>query len=315
MAPVKQAAPPPPPGAPLKPPVPTESATRPIVPGDLTEVFAPDALSLGPALLATVKVHYADGKRDIDLWRELTVVAPLDATTAGDFWEHAVVVEPARVLGLQPEPADGARFAALPAALDAKTAGKLDDHLVAWVVRAQPLTLYACPELKLVSKPDQPEAVFRAEVAVKLREARDAAVDKLRAKYAPKLAAIEAKQRTAADRVAREQAQASTATADSAISVGASVLGAIFGGRRATASRIGSAARSVSRTAAQRGDVARAQAAAERLEVDHAELEAELAADVAEIRSAPEPEVTTLQLAPRKGDTAVTRLVLAWLPV
>ena len=33
----------------------------------------------------------------------------LDASTAGDFWEHAVIVEPARVTGLEQEPADGAR--------------------------------------------------------------------------------------------------------------------------------------------------------------------------------------------------------------
>lgn len=314
MTPHKEALPPPPPGAPLAPKPPPGSATRPVVPGDLPELFAPEA-SLGPALLATVKAHYVDSKRDLDAWREMTVLAPLDESTAGDFWEHAVIVDPARVVGLEAAPIDGARFAPLPAALDAKVAGKLDDRLVAWVARAAPITLHACPELKLVGKPDQPEAVFRSEVAVKLREARDAAVDKLRAKYAPKLAAIEAKQRTAADRIAREQSQASSATADSAINIGASVLGAIFGGRRATASRIGSAARSVSRTAAQRGDVDRARAAAAALDADHAELEAELAADVAAIRAAPEPEVTTVQIAPKKADTAVTKLAIAWLPV
>ncbi|MBL9017401.1 MAG: ATP-binding protein, partial [Myxococcales bacterium] len=313
MAPAKQSATPPAP-APLAPKPPPGSSTRPIVPGDLPELFAPDA-SLGPALLAVAKVHYTDARRDLDTWRELTILAPLDETTAGDFWEHAVIVDPARVAGLEAAPVDGARFAPLPAALDAKVAAKLDDRLLAWLARAAPLTLHACPELKLVSKPDQPEAVFRAEVAVKLREARDAAVDKLRAKYAPRLAAIETKQRTAADRVAREQAQANSATADSAISVGASVLGAIFGGRRATASRIGSAARSVSRTASQRGDVERARAAAERLDLDRAELDAELAADVAAIRAAPEPEVTTVQIAPKKSDTALTKLALAWLAV
>lgn len=313
MSPAKQIATPPP-SAPLGAKPPPGSATRPVVPGDLPELFAPDA-SLGPALLGTVKVHYLDARRGLDAWRELTVLAPLDESTAGDFWEHAVIVDPARVTGLEAAPADGAHFAPLPRALDAKVAGKLDDQLAAWVVRAAPITLHSCPELKLVGKPDQPEAVFRSEVAVKLREARDAAVDKLRAKYAPKLAAIESKQRTAADRIAREQAQASSSTADSAINIGASVLGAIFGGRRATASRIGSAARSVSRTAAQRGDVDRARAAAAALDADHAELEAELAADVAAIRSAPEPEVTTVQVAPKKGDTAVTKVSLAWLPV
>lgn len=299
----------------VAPPVPVaaSSGARPVAPGGLPEVFAPDA-SLGPALLATVKAHYVDAKRAVDVWRELAIVAPLDEATAGDFWEHAVVVDAARLGGLADAPADGARFAPLPRALDAKAVNKLGAQLGAWVVRGAPLELRAAPALGLVGKPDQPEAVFRAEVAVRLREARDAAVEKLRAKYAPKLAAIEAKQRTAADRIAREEAQASSATADSAINIGASVLGAIFGGRRATASRIGSAARSVSRTSAQRGDVERAKAAAAQLDADHAELEAELAADVAAIRAAPEPEITTAQVAARKADTAVIRISLAWLP-
>lgn len=309
MEPAKQGAAPPA----SRPAAVTATSTRPVAPGGLPEVFAPDA-SLGPALLATVKAHYVDAKRDVDVWRELTIVAPLEEATAGDFWEHAVIVGADRLAGLVDAPSEGARFSPLPRALDAKAAGKLAAQLGAWVARAAPLTVHAVPELKLVGKPDQPEAVFRSEVAVKLREARDAAVEKLRAKYAPKLAAIEAKQRTAADRIAREQAQASSATADSAISIGASVLGAIFGGRRATASRIGSAARSVSRTAAQRGDVERARSMAAQLDADHAELEAELAADVAAIRAAPEPEVTSAQIAARKADTAVVKLALAWLP-
>ncbi len=289
------------------------SSTRPVAPGGLDEQFAPDA-ALGPALVGRVKAHYTDSKTKLDVWRELAIVAPLEPDTAGDFFEHALVVDPARLAGLASEPAAGAKFSSLPAALDAKAAGKLGDQLEAWTYRTGALSLWSVPELDLVSQADETEAAFRARVAVRLRETRDAAVDKLRAKYAPKLAAIEAKQHTAEDRIAREQAQASSATTDSMISVGASVLDALFGGRRATATRVGSAARSVSRTAAQRGDVDRAKATADRLAVDHAELETELATDIASIHAAPVPEIRVTQVKPRKGDITVTRLVLAWLP-
>lgn len=160
-----------------------------------------------------------------------------------------------------------------------------------------------------------PDAAFRARVAVGLREARDAAIDKLRAKYQPKLDAIESKQRTAEARIAREQAQAQTAMTDSAITIGASVLGALFGGRRATATRVASAARSVSRTAGQRGDVARAKEAAETLAHQHAELEARLSEDIAALHAKPDPAIGKVEVLPRKGDTAVTRVALLWLPV
>ncbi|HVK86095.1 MAG TPA: DUF87 domain-containing protein [Kofleriaceae bacterium] len=289
------------------------TTTRPVAPGGLPELFAP-AISLGPALLGSVKAHYVAAKTDVDVWRELTVVARLDAATAGDFWEHAVIVDPPRVAGAEPEPVAGATFAPLPAALDAKTAAKLDDGLAAWVYRAAPLALYSVKRLDLTSAAGESEAAFRARVAIKAREARDAAVDKLKAKYQPRLDALASKQRTAAARVEREHAQATGATADSAISIGASVLGALFGGRRTTASKVASAARSVSRTATQRGDVARARDAADQLALQRAELEAQLAEDVAALHAAPPPEIETIEVKARKADTAVTRVALLWLP-
>ncbi len=286
---------------------------RPISPGGLDEMFAAEA-DLGPALLGVAKVHYTQAAAEIDAWRELTIVAPLASDAAGDLWEHSLVVDPRRMTSLGREPAAGATFATLPSALDAKAVGKLKAGLEAWIFRAAPLTLWTARSLKLTSMPDESEAAFRARVAIKAREGRDAAVDKLKAKYQPKLDAIASKQRTAEQRVDREQAQASTATADSAISIGASVLGALFGSRRGTASKVASAARSVSRTAGQRGDVARAKEAVDQLAVQHAELDTQLATDIAELHQDPDPEVVAVELKPKKADTAVTRVALLWLP-
>ncbi|HEY5944488.1 MAG TPA: hypothetical protein VIV40_03315, partial [Kofleriaceae bacterium] len=158
------------------------------------------------------------------------------------------------------------------------------------------------------------EAAFRARLALALREVRDAAVAKLKTKYQPKLDALAAKHRTALDRVERERSQARSATTDSAISLGASVLGALFGGRRSSIGRAATAARSVSKTFGQRGDVARAEESAAKLEADLHELEAELAAETAAVRDTPEPAIETLEIKAKKGDTTVTRLALLWQP-
>ena len=208
---------------------------------------------------------------------------------------------------------DRAHFAPLPRALDARTAGKLDEQLAAWAYRAAVLNILSVKSLGLTSQPDESEQAFRARVAIAVREQRDAQIDKLRAKYRPKLEALAGKLSTAEQRVAREQAQASAATTDSAISIGASVLGALFGGgRRGSVGKVASAARSVSRTAAQRDDVARAQASAGELSGKHAELEAELAADIAEVQAQPEPASETVELKPKKGDTVITQLAILW---
>ena len=295
------------------PPAPSAATgTRPVAPGQIAERFAPGG-ALGPALLGVAKVHYVQAKSDIDTWRELAVLAPLAADTAGDFWEHAVIVEPARLAGLGSAPDAGATFAPLPAALDAKAVGKLGAGLEAWVHRNDTLTLWRAAGL--VSRPGETEVAFRERVATATRESRDAAIDKLRARYRPRLEALAGKQQTAERRVAREQAQATSATTDSAISIGTTVLGALFGGRRSsTLGRVASAARNVSRTATQRGDVARAKESVDQLAGQRAELEAELEAEVAALRSGTDASLETVALRPRKDDTAITRIELAWLP-
>ncbi len=287
---------------------------RPVVPAGIEERFA-HASQIGPALVGTVKVHYAQAKSNIDAWRELTVVAPIDASLAGDVWERGLVVDPARLAETHPEPAPDTVFAPLPAGLTGKLVDKLDELLAAWVYRNAPLTLYSVKSLDLVSKPTETEAAFRARVAMAVREARDAAIDKCRVKYAPKLDAIATKQRAAQERIARERSQATTATADTAINVGASILGALFGGRRTTATKVASAARSATRTAQQRGDVARATAAAEVIDDQATDLAAKLEADCAAIRDAVAPDVDRLEIPAKKSDTVVTRVALVWLPV
>ncbi|CAN5142795.1 ATP-binding protein [soil metagenome] len=299
---------------PVGSPAASASTTRPIVPAGLDERFA-HAPHVGPAIVGTVKVHYTQAKSAIDEWRELTIVAPLDETTAGDFWEHALIVDAARLAETHAEPAPDTTFAALPAALTAKSAGKLDDQLAAWVYRNATIKLFSVKALDLVSTAGESETTFRSRLAQAVRESRDAAIERCRLKYRPKLEAIAMKQRTAADRVAREKSQATAATTTAAIDIGASVLGAIFGGRRTTATKVASAARSATRTVQQRGDVGRAEATAGVLDAQASELAATLDAEIAELRDEPAPEVAMLEIAAKKADTAITRIALVWLPV
>ena len=120
------------------------------------------------------------------------------------------------------------------------------------------------------------DAVATAQMS---REARDAAIDKLRKEYAPKLARAEEKLRSAEQVVAREKGQAQTAKVQTVISVGATILTSLLGNKRVNYSTIGratTAARGAGRAMEQAGDVKRAEedAAAARATID--ELNAEL---------------------------------------
>src|SRR5690606_1533775 len=70
-----------------------------------------------------------------------------------------------------------------------------------WATSEQRLTLLECPLLKMISEPDETEGDFRQRLAVPIREARDAATEKLREQYAKREATLSKALRTAEERL------------------------------------------------------------------------------------------------------------------
>src|SRR5690606_6656802 len=111
------------------------------------------------------------------------------------------------------------------------------------------------------------------------------------------------------------------AQVSTAASVGTALLGVLFGRRRSatgTASRAGTAARGVSRTAREAGDVRRAEeqlaTARQRLAALRQELEEKMAAIAARV-DATTMALEPLELRPRRSAVKVHAVVLVWLPM
>jgi hypothetical protein len=105
----------------------------------------------------------------------------------------------------------------------------------------------------------------------------------------------------------------------SALSVGGSLLGALFGGGRRSAAlgKAATAARSVGRIGKERTDVAHAEADLTSLREQFSTLEAELANEVSALESTFDPAAIALEIVavkPRKSDIQVTDLALVWQP-
>jgi hypothetical protein len=173
---------------------------------------------------------------------------------------------------------------------------------------------------KLVSEPGEDEGAFRVRLREALHEARDREVEALRKRFAAKAARLEKREEAAGRRVVREQDQVRGQTVQAAISIGASVLGALLGRRLTSARSVGratAAARGVGRVADQREDVERARAALEALRAERQELEEALDAEIAALRERTDvaaAQVEEVPVAPRKGDLDVDELMLVWLP-
>jgi Skp family chaperone for outer membrane proteins len=213
---------------------------------------------------------------------------------------------------------DGAAFAELPAAaLSAKNYAEWGKALAAALYQNGAVELLSVKALKLTSNPGESEGDFRARIAQVLREHRDREVTKLREKHAAKLKSLEDRLRRAADRVEREKSQYTQRKLDTAISIGTSVLGAIFGGRSAATTRAGSAARSAGRVFSERGDVDRAGESLETLTAERDALLAAIEQDARALTSSLDPAGIALEkirVAPRKSDIAVGRIAIAWEP-
>jgi len=311
------------PAASTTPPAASTSASgnRPVVQHGVVERFvaAGDSQSAHyrPHVGARVRTHYVDAKAGIDLWQATYFLAPV--TAAGPDWAQAEATpEPGPTL--LDQPAAGATFDDAPAAVlssrdQKRWAGALEDH----VYRSVALELPSCPSLKLTATAGMSEGEFRSRVALALREKRDAAVEALRKKYASRLGALEDRERRALQKVEKEKAQASDKTLSTALSVGGSLLGALFGGgRRSSAiSKATSAARSVSRAGKERADVAHAEADVTALREQIEALNAELEAEVARLESEFDPgsvAIDTATVKPRKADIAVDDMALVWVP-
>ena len=299
----------------------TATGARPVVQHGVTERFVATKPAESPRYSAhvgaRVRTHFVDAKAGLDAWQEKFYLAPIGAN--GPDWSQAQV-SPAPGPALSDQPAVNATFADAPAAaLTARDYKRWSGMLEDEVYRHDTLELLSCPLLKVTAAPGMTEGDFKARVALALREKRDAAVEALRKKYAAKLGALEDRERRAGQKVEREKAQASDKTLSSALSVGGSLLGALFGGgRRSSAiSKASTAARSVSRASKERADVAHAEADMQSLRQQIDELNAELEAEVARLEAEFDPAsapVESVAVKPRKADIAVEDVALVWVP-
>src|SRR6185503_21338871 len=108
--------------------------------------------------------------------------------------------------------------------------------------RNQKLELFRSPSSKQTSKAGESERNFRIRLGDIGREQRDRAAEQLRKKYAPKLAALEDRIRRAEQMKEKQAQQARTQHVQTAISLGATLLGAFLGRKTISATTVEKAA-------------------------------------------------------------------------
>ena len=168
------------------------------------------------------------------------------------------------------------------------------------------------------SRPGEPEADFRVRIGDRLREDKEAAVEKLADKFRAKKERLEKKLDSAYARLEKEQGDVSTRTTDTILSFGTAVLGAFLGRKKlssTTMTRTASGIRKAGRIGKEKDDVRRAQEVAAGLEQELEELEAEQSRELEELADSFDPalvETESFAIKPRRRDIFDLKVCLLW---
>ncbi len=277
-----------------------------------------EQINFEPWLAAQASVRFFNGSRNIDVVRAVRLRLYLDENFQRINW-GAAEETPFALDDCRVDPPTGGSYYPLPSLIaeqkDCKVFTKaFVDHLY----QNRRLELSRIKGVDFESKPDEKPGDFRVRFNDYLRRQKDQAIDKLKEKYQVRQAGLEQKLNRAIDQLGKEQVDVQAKTADSLISFGVAVVGAIFGKKTLSAANLGRAAtgvRSVGRVVKEQSDVKRAEEeiaelrrAMEELSVEIEQKAIELAANF----SADRYEMETFTISPRRSDIFDVRVALLW---
>jgi hypothetical protein len=304
------------PGVPRVPTV----GSPPVVDPAIQQLFVPGSSSYVPMILGVAKISYSDAKLGLDESKSVAVVTPITDGAVPVDWERAEFAD-FTVDYLLKVPPTGATFAEVPAAAaKPKNYATWEKDFAHWVAQSQSIELYKSSRAKVLSTPDESERDFRIRVQGEAREARDAAVAKVRDKYASKLTTIQDRIRRAEHAVQVQAEQATGAKMGAAVSIGATIFGALLGRKAVSASTLGratTAARGMGRIGKESQDVARATENVSALNAQLSELESQMQSDISAVTDdwdlSNEPFDRVL-VKPKRGGVSVQLVTLVWVP-
>ena len=302
------------------------SSHRPIVPPGIEEFFlraeAPGngGVLYEPAILGAARVSFSDRKLGVDDTRDVFYAAPIRDDAIQVDWAEANALEIGRG-DLRRDPEEDARFAPLPSiAAQPRKYAAWQKSFARWVAQNERIELLREPALGVTARADESERDFRIRLQLEMRAARDAAIDAVRRKYAPKEAALAERLKRAEVSVDREQQQAADQKVQTAVSFGATVLGALLGRKTLSTGTLGratTAARGVGRSMKEASDVKRAAESVDAVKRAIDKLNDQIAADVAAVTARLEHEtpLETVVVSPKRGQVEVQFVALLWRPV
>ncbi len=264
--------------------------------------------SYTPNLVGFAKLHFVDTKIKVDVWQEVALVSK-----NGDC--DSAVAEQNLKQRLTDEPPENASYEALPAPfMQQKNYSTFEKDLSSALYQKQTLVLFQAADSSLISSPGESEQDFRQRVMEERKQGRADAVKKVEEKFAAKIATLNEKLQKAHSKVEEKQQKAWTQKLQTFLSVGTTVLGAVFGKKitKGTISDAGTALRRAGKISKDSQDAEQAESSAQSIEDQLKDLQAAKSDEIAKVEAGEEIVLKEVVVRPRKSDIFVEKVVLVW---
>jgi hypothetical protein len=269
-----------------------------------------------PKILLKGKIRFYSESKRIDVKEEVFIKLPISKNTTEIDFEKGISTNDDVSLYDTKSP-ENAKFHSLPPFIEEMKSFKtVENAFKDSLRRTKRLDLYTCKKFKLLSKPKEDLSSFKVKIIELLREKKDEEVDKLKEKIGKKEERFQKKYNRLLEKLEKEETDIKTATTDSVLSLGASVLGVFLG--RTKIGNLGSGATSLrraNRIFKEKKDVSLVKNQIEELTKEIKEIEWELSEkieDISEKFDIDNYEIETLSLQPKKTNISNIYVSLLW---
>ncbi len=265
---------------------------------------------LAPFLKLSAKINFSKTSKNIDQTKEVCYFLPLN--------ENEIDWDNIQILNLENESRKKrANLKFKPYIVqDIKICEKeFKDYLY----NHERLEIFQNQKLKLFSTPQQKKEEFIANFKDILEEMKNKELEKLKQKYEKKQSTLEKKLNTALNKLEKEQQEVLSKATTSAISIGASILGAIFGKNlfsRTNISKASSSIRQASGVLKERNDVKRVKEDIKYLNTQMQQLKDEFEQQLNELQNNYEPKnypINSIFIKPRRAGIYDINISLVWI--
>lgn len=266
-----------------------------------------------PNIIAKGKVKFVNTTRGIDIGKTFSEKFELnnedesiDLTKGFDFDFDTSLFDK--------KPVEQSKFEALPSFIEElKSFKSLNKAYSDILYRTNKLELYKCKELKAESKPNESLKDFKVRLLDIIREEKNEAVEKLRAKFGTKSDRLQDRYEKLLIKLEKEEGDVSAKKTDTAMSFGMAVLGSFLGG--GSKRKFNRGISSAGKIAKEKADVRRVENEIAQVQNDMEELRSDLTNELNSIKEKYNIEnykIETFYIKPRRSDVFDIDVSLLW---